>query len=114
MLAKKYLLRDKKVFSALKFKGKKIRTGPFLMSYFMQFKQKENNRFGFLVLAKNIAKATDRNKIKRKLKAICFPFRNKKINSSFWDLTLVTFNKAKKEDFENLKKELNNFFNEKD
>lgn len=113
MLAKKYILNNKKIFTALKFKGEKLKTGTFLISYFANRLDISNNRFGIIISAKTIAKAHDRNQVKRKLRAILFDFKDVSFNKQFLDMAIVVFKNPQISDYQKLIKDLNRLFYEK-
>jgi ribonuclease P protein component len=112
MLAKPYILNNKKVFTALKFKGEKFKTGVFLISYFANRSNAKNNRFGIIISAKAVAKASDRNLIKRKARAILFNVKDKTCHNNFLDLVIVVLTQPKTDDYEKLGEGLNKLFYE--
>jgi len=113
MLAKKYILNNKKIFTALKFKGEKLKMGIFLISYFTNRSNIFNNRFGIIVSVKTIARAHDRNQVKRKLRAILFDFKEASRDHQFSDMVIVVLAEPKIEDYQKLNEGLNKIFHEK-
>jgi ribonuclease P protein component len=99
MLAKKYILSNKKVFSALKFKGTKIKVGPFLLSYFNNQSRDLNNRFGIIISAKAVALANKRNYIKRKIRVLLFDYKDQKLGEQFIDLAVIVLKLPTKNEY---------------
>jgi len=111
MLAKKYSLRDKKIFEALKFKGQKEKIGPFLLSFFNDESLKKHHCFGIIVSQKRVAKASARNKIKRKIRSLLYNYKNKKKhNMGFLDLAIIVLGQPAKKDYHKLNLYLQKFF----
>lgn len=109
MLAKKYILKGKKIFQALKHRGKREKIGPFLFSYFAN--QLDHNRFGIVISQRRVSKAVQRNKIKRKVRALLFSWRKTKAKSkSFLDAVVVVLYEPNKSDFQRFDRFLNKLF----
>lgn len=111
MLKKKYILNNKKVFAALKSKGIKAKIGSFLVSYFSNQSRAANNRFGVIISAKTVAKAHERNEIKRQIRAILFPFKDQNYNNQFLNMAIIILNAPKKDDYDKLANFLDKKFN---
>ncbi len=108
MLAKRYILKEKKVFSALKYKGERKKIGPFLVSYF--YLPRSYNRFGIVISQRRVAKATKRNRIKRKIRALLFPYRKKTTSRGAVDMVIVVLYEPEAKGYTQLKEFLEKFF----
>jgi len=109
MLAKKYILKEKKIFQALKYKGEREKIGAFLFSYFRG--QLKHNRFGIVISQRSVNKAVKRNQIKRKIRALLFPFRRKKSKKgTFVEAAVVVLYEPSHNDYQRFKFFLKKFF----
>ncbi|MDD3774024.1 MAG: ribonuclease P protein component [Patescibacteria group bacterium] len=111
MLAKKYILNNKKIFTALKFKGSRIKIGSFLFSFFVNKSEINNNRFGIIISAKAVARASERNRIKRRIRALLFRFKDQQAQGQFLDLAIIVLNSPKNNDYSKLADFLEQKFN---
>jgi len=110
MLSKKYLIRDKKIFNALKHKGRRIKLPCFLIS-FLANRSARHNCLGIIISQKRIAQAVRRNQIRRRIKAIFSLFKQEpKTGFGFLNLIVVVLKEPSQKDYAQLNIFFKKFF----
>lgn len=108
MLSKEYRLRKNRDFEQVYFKGKVFQNKFFLIKILENNKQ--TNRFGFIVSNKISKKATERNKLKRRLREI-IRLNLSNFKRSF-DIIIIAKKNILNENFNTIKNNLLSLFKE--
>jgi ribonuclease P protein component len=106
MIAKPNRLKRKKDFTKVFKKGKFLK-GEGIILNFLQNK-KTQSRFGIVVSQKISKKASERNKIKRRIRAAIFE-KIPNLKSNF-DVVIIATPSIKNESFQTIKKTINKLF----
>jgi ribonuclease P protein component len=104
MLPKENRLKKKKDFENIFKNGKTFRSKNITVKYL--FNEIEDNKIGFVVSKKFSKKATERNKVKRRLREIVR--KNKKQIKKGVDIILIALPSLKGLTFEEIEKEIKN------